>query len=174
MPACLLVLQSGLEARAQAQPETSPAPASTPPAVAPEKHEGKKHPVLCYLPNRLFDLLDIVRLRVRVGPGLSFGIRATEVADLFMGAHTTIFVGLRGSRGRPQIPWPAGIENHAGIEVSVADGTSDGRFVPAIDPLEVGLEAHGLLVGASFALELFEVVDLAAGFFFIDLRKDDF
>ncbi|MCX8044337.1 MAG: hypothetical protein N3B18_09455, partial [Desulfobacterota bacterium] len=52
-----------------------------------------KHPVLMYILNRKFDLFDILRLRVRIGPGLSIGARVTEVLDLFMGSHATGYVG---------------------------------------------------------------------------------
>ena len=46
------------------------------------KSSGGKHPILCYLPNRIFDMLDIVRLRLRVGPGISIGARVTKLTNV--------------------------------------------------------------------------------------------
>jgi hypothetical protein len=63
----------------------------------------------------VFDVLDLVRLRVRVGPGISAGVRVTEIADVTIGAHATVFVGLHGPRGEPQIPWPIGLETLATV-----------------------------------------------------------
>lgn len=136
---------------------------------------GGKHPVIMYIPNRIFDIIDIIRLRVRVGPGLSVGARATEFADVFLGAHSTGYIGLRGARGKTEIPWPFGPENNSGLEVSVIDTTgSQGSGTPYNDPLEVGLQAQALLIGFNIGLELFEVFDLATGLLFIDLQDDDF
>jgi hypothetical protein len=67
-----------------------------------------------YLPNRIFDVLDLVRLRVRVGPGLSAGARAGP-AKAFLGAHASVFVGLPGPRQEPRVPLPVGFESVAGL-----------------------------------------------------------
>jgi hypothetical protein len=156
---------------------SSTTPGQTPPSgqtPPPAKEERERYPVLCYIPNRIFDVLDIVRARVRIGPGFSIGARVTEVADVFLGAHKTVYVGLRGSRGKPQIPWPLGVENNQGIEVSVADATTEAPDKPVTDPLEVGVETQLVLVGVNVSVETLEIVDLLAGFIFIDIRGDDF
>ena len=136
-----------------------------------EANGSGKHPILCYIPNRLFDILDIIRLRVRVGVGLSAGARVTKLTNVFAGGHTTMFAGLYGARGKPEIPWPAGVENHAGVDVSIADASLAG---PYIDPLELGLEAQATVIGFSFGIELYEILDFVTGLVFIDLQKDDF
>lgn len=41
------------------------------------------HEVALYLPNRIFDLLDIFRVRVRLGPGISVGVRASKHVQFF-------------------------------------------------------------------------------------------
>ena len=133
-----------------------------------------RHPVLMYIPNRIFDLLDIVRLRVRIGPGLSLGVRVTEAVDLFMGSHATGYIGLRGSRGTPEIPWPLGLEKNEGIEVSIADVTDGGRHTPYVDPLEISLQAQGLIAGVYAGIEVFEIVDFLTGILFLDVQDDDF
>jgi hypothetical protein len=43
---------------------------------------------LMYLPNRIFDLTDIVRVQVRAGPGWAVSARATRYLPLFMGDYT--------------------------------------------------------------------------------------
>ena len=127
--------------------------------------------IVLYVPNRVFDILDIIRLRLRVGPGLSAGVRATELADVFLGAHTTLYAGLRGSRGKPGIPWPFGIENNAGVEVSVADATASNVYN---DPLGLGVEAQAGIIGINVAIDVYDILDLITGFFFIDLAEDDY
>lgn len=143
------------------------------PAAAPAK-ERERYPILCYIPNRIFDVLDILRVRVRIGPGFSIGARATEAVDLFFGAHKTFYLGLRGSRGKAEIPWPAGLECNQGLEFSVADDTAEDVDKPVTDPLEVGVETQLLLVGVNVSVETLEILDLVTGLLFIDLRDDDF
>ncbi|MFH0943757.1 MAG: hypothetical protein V2A76_01050 [Planctomycetota bacterium] len=95
--------------------------------------------ILLYLPNRVFDILDIVRARLRVGPGWSFSVRATELLDLNMvGAHATVFVGLRGPGHEPRIPWPFGVETMECLEASLADST-DEHAVPGVVDDTAGL-----------------------------------
>jgi hypothetical protein len=127
--------------------------------------------IVLYIPNRVFDILDIVRLRLRVGPGLSAGVSATELADVFVGAHTSVYAGLRGSRGKPEIPWPFGIENRAGAEISIADATASNVYN---DPLGFGAEAQLGIIGINVAIEVYDILDLITGFIFIDLAKDDY
>jgi hypothetical protein len=157
---------------------SQPPPAAVPPqAQLPEDKQEKKrkgHPVLCYIPNRIFDALDIVRARVRIGPGYSIGARATELVDVFFGAHSTMYVGLRGSRGKPEIPWPIGVEYNQGLEVSLIDNTSASPDKPVTDPLEFGVETQFLMAGFNVSIEVAEIFDFITGFFLIDLRKDDF
>ena len=135
------------------------------------KASGGKHPIICYLPNRIFDMLDIVRLRLRVGPGISIGARVTKLTNIFVGAHTSIFAGVYGPRGEALIPWPLGVENHAGADVSLLDASKAG---PYIAPLETGLEFQAGIIGISFGICPYEMLDLVTGLFFIDLQKDDY
>jgi len=130
-----------------------------------------KHPILCYLPNRIFDMLDIIRLRLRVGPGVSVGARVTKLTNVFVGAHSSVFAGVYGPRGEALIPWPIGVENHAGADVSLVDASASG---PYIGPLETGLEFQAGIIGISFGICPYEMLDLVTGLFFIDLQKDDF
>ena len=71
-------------------------------ASAPPRAEaGVFTNILFYIPNRVFDVLDIVRLRLRVGPGISVGVRATKPLTAFIGPHMTVWAGLPGPRGNP-------------------------------------------------------------------------
>jgi len=173
----LLTLSAAMAFAQQAPATDQPAqttPAAQAPAAQPPEKERERHPILCYIPNRIFDILDIARVRVRVGPGFSIGARVTEALDLFFGAHKTIYLGLRGSRGKPQVPWPAGVECNEGLEFSLADGTAEDVNKPVTDPLEVGVETQLLVVGVNVSVETLEIVDLLAGFIFLDLRDDDY
>jgi hypothetical protein len=159
-------------ASAQAGPqETAPPAPEKQDQVGKSDKERTKHPILMYLPNRIFDLMDIFRVRVRVGPGISAGVRATTPVSAFVGFHNSVFAGLPGPRGTAEFPWPAGIENRGGAQVSVVDMSTKETYY---DPLEIGLEAHPLIVGFNFGIGVFELLDFATGFLFIDLQRDDF
>lgn len=127
--------------------------------------------IVLYIPNRVFDILDIIRLRLRVGPGISVGVHATEVASVFLGTHTTVWAGLHGPRGKAVAPWPVGVESRSGIQVGPIDPSATNCYY---DPLEIGLELQPLIVGLNFGIGLFEVVDFVTGLLFIDLQDDDF
>lgn len=146
-----------------------------PPDAQPEHRHGVGHAILFWLPNRVFDVLDIVRARVRVGPGWTLSARATELLDVNMGAHATVFAGLRGPRGRPQIPWPFGIEKFAGVEVSIADGTQEeAEHAPHYGLAEVGVGFQVLIIGVDIGVDVFEAGDFLLGILFFDPMNDDF
>jgi len=130
--------------------------------------------LLLYLPNRLFDLLDVVRARVRVGPGLAVDARVTELADVYAGAYTSAFVGIPGPRREPKINWPVGGESRAGVEISeiVTDKPKDDNE-PRYDPLEIGFGAQILIIGFAVGLAPIEIVDFITGLVGIDIVGDD-
>lgn len=158
--------------------ETSTAPqeqSSSESAVeAPEKEgHGVGHAILLYIPNRILDVFDFARLRVRVGLGAAVGVRATRLLALSFGGYTSIYAGLPGPRLKPTIKWPIGIENYAGLEVSVVDASAQGGFGPGYSSTEFEASVHALLVGLDIGVDPVEVLDLALGFLFIDIRGDD-
>jgi hypothetical protein len=139
-----------------------------------EKPSGKSfgHRVLFYIPNRIFDVFDLVRARVRVGPGLAVDARVTKYGDLYVGGYSALFVGIHGPRTEPRIPWPIGFEARAGIKAtSLADVASEG---PAYGYGEVGVGFQVAIVGVDIGADVVEVLDLVLGLFFIDLTGDDF
>jgi hypothetical protein len=132
------------------------------------------HVIVCYIPNRIVDIFDIFRLRVRVGPGISAGIRATKVAQAFLGTHATIYAGLPGPRLRPFPKLPVGLESHNGATLSVADATVDGGIGPDYSSTEFGAGVQAAILGFDFGVDPVEIADLVTGIFTIDLRDDDF
>jgi len=142
-------------------------------ATAPAR-SGKTfgHRLLFYIPNRIFDVFDLVRARVRVGPGLAVDARVTKYGDLYAGGYSTLFVGLHGPRTKPRVPWPIGFESRAGIKAtSLADVATQG---PSYGYGEVGVGFQAAIVGIDVGVDVVEVLDLVLGFFFIDLTGDDF
>lgn len=142
--------------------------------VEEESGHGFGHKLLLYIPNRVLDVFDFVRLRGRVGPGIAVGVRATRPLTVAVGGYTSIYAGLPGPRQKPTVKLPLGIENYAGMEVSMLASSSDGRFSPNYSPTEIGVSIHPLLLGIDFCIDPLEVIDLAFGFLFIDIRGDDF
>ncbi|MBI2875830.1 MAG: hypothetical protein HYY20_02995 [Candidatus Tectomicrobia bacterium] len=134
---------------------------------------GVLHRVVTYLPNRVLDVLDLVRLRVRVGPGAAVGIRATEAADFFLGSYIAIYAGLPGPRNRRLPKLPVGIENSHGIEVSVADLSTGMGLGPGYSNTEFGFGFQAALIGLDLGVDPVELLDLVGGFLLLDLRGDD-
>ncbi len=138
---------------------------------ADEGH-GVLHHVLLYIPNRIFDVFDVVRARVRLGPGIQVGVRATDAIDVNLGTYAAVWVGLHGPRLEPAIPWPVGLETFTGAEISVAEASIEGGV--QYGPVEFGAGFQALLVGVDIGVEPLELLDLVTGFVFIDLVGDDY
>jgi len=134
---------------------------------------GILHKIVMYIPNRVLDVFDIVRLRVRVGPGIAADVRATKVASAFVGSYASVYAGLPGPRNRPLPKLPVGLESQNGVQASVVDATVTGGIGPDYGPAEIGVGVQALIVGVDVGIEPLEIIDLLAGFFFIDLTKDD-
>lgn len=149
--------------------ETEP-PAPDPTTVATEEktpEHGLGHKLLFYLPNRFLDIFDFVRLRARIGPGLAVGARVTKPISVLFGGYASVYAGLPGPRMAPKIKLPVGIDNYAGLSFSFLG------FTPEYSPTEIGAGCQLFLVGADIGVDPIEIVDLALGFLFIDLRGDD-
>lgn len=163
-----------------APPESTPSEQQTTESAASTDMEEEKpshsfgHKLLFYIPNRFLDVFDFVRLRVRVGPGIALGARVTKVASFFFGGYGSVYVGLPGPRLKPTIKLPVGIENYGGLSLSLLDTTNEGTFAPNYSPTEIGISWQFLIVGSDVDVDPVEVIDLALGFLFIDIRGDDF
>lgn len=143
-------------------------------ADEPEDDGSALSTALLYLPNRILDVLDIVRARIRVGPGFGFDVRATDLADFFIGSYWTIWAGLPGPRGRMIPVVPGGVETRTGLEVSVVDATIEGFSGPDYGVGEFGLGLQLLIVGVDVGIDALEIVDFVAGLFTFDIQDDDF
>jgi hypothetical protein len=151
------------------EPQSEEPRAEEPP---PKEGRGLLVGVLLYLPNRLFDVLDVARVRLRVGPGLSAGLRATRPLNLAIGAHGALFLGLPGPRGEASIPWPVGLEDFAGAEISVVNGTRAGNVHYGLG--EIGGGGQLLILGGEFGVDPWELVDFVVGLVTVDPVGDDF
>ncbi len=130
--------------------------------------------LVMYIPNRVLDVFDMVRARVRLGPGFAIGARATEYADVFIGFYTSLYIGLPGPRGRSFPRLPVGLESKSGAEVSVADITLEAGMSPDYGMTECGAGFHLGLIGVDVGVDPFEIVDFVVGLFTFDPMDDDY
>ena len=157
----------------QSQTQTPTQETPKPPESESETEHGVGHALLWYIPNRISDVLDIVRARLRLGPGLEIGVRATELLDLDLGGYSTIFVGIPGPRRERKFNWPFGVDNMAGVEISVIGDTTREGEAPHYGVLEVGLGAQILIIGFDLGVDVWEAVDFVTGIVFVDPMQDD-
>jgi hypothetical protein len=128
--------------------------------------------VLAYLPNRVFDLTDIVRFQVRLGPGWALGARVTRALPFFVGGYSATWLGLPGPRGRPSIPFPAGLAAQSGFNFGPTPaGGSQG---PSYGVGEIGAGFQLYMVGFDVGFDPVELADFFAGFACVDFAHDDF
>ena len=156
-------------------------------------HVDVQQRFLMYLPNRLLDLLDLVKISLGVGPGVGFEIyasdnfwisyqnfrtwrlaldgRATGLYEegLFREWHLGDWVGEFGSSGRAPL-WA--FSQMRPYEAPLAPG------VPAVGRVlrnnwDFGLALH-FLIGAEILVRPFEVFDLAVGLWGDDPAEDDY
>lgn len=166
---CLGIVFSAAVYGQDARPETSGAVPRAP--TRPEKSLG--HKILFYLPNRVLDLLDIFRLRLRVGPGVAAEARLTIYAANFAGQYQALYVGLPGPRLAPIWPKPAGLEEWKGLMVMGVDATDDSPHPPGYSISECNAGVHVLLLGLDFGVDPIEIGDFLTGFIMLDVRGDD-
>ncbi len=150
------------------------ADAGTPEVAVEKKSLG--HKLLMYIPNRLVDIVDMFRFRVRVGPGASVHVRATELLNGFAGQHNTVYAGLPGPRepDTRRMRSPAGREQVKGFMLLGVDATDDSRHDPGYSPSELAVGAQILIVGAEVGIDPVEIGDFLAGFLLMDPKGDDF
>jgi hypothetical protein len=170
-----LTLMAGLTIGCQSLPSPTPGASLSPTPLADESEgDGFLYGALVYIPNRLLDVFDIVRARVRLGPGLAVGARATELADVFVGSYASVYIGLPGPRGRVMPRLPAGLESKSGIEVSAADATLEAGLGPDYGDTEFGFGFQLAIVGVDIGVDPGEILDLVLGLVTIDIADDDF
>ena len=168
---CLLVCLVGI-IRAEEAPVSAPVALSVSP-VAPKPDHSLGHKLIFYLPNRFLDLVDIMRFRLRAGPGLAAEARLTMYAANFIGGYNTIYLGLPGPRRAPVLPRLVGREAWKGLMVMGVDATDETLYPAHYSDSEMTLGAQLLLVGLDVGLDPIELGDFLAGWVLIDITDDD-
>lgn len=125
--------------------------------------------IFLYLPNRIFDLFEIVRFGVNLGPGLGLDARVTRYAQATLMTRTSVGVGLQGLR---RLPVSAATESGAAVG-PVRSDASLGLGWP-LNPGDIRVEPHLFLVGAHVAVDTFAIGDFLAGLIGLDPSGDDF
>jgi len=138
----------------------------------PRPSWGKR--ILWYVPNRVMDLLDIFRLRVRVGPGLSANLRMTDYGAFYWGKYNTVYAGLPGPRYPRILRSPIGLESLNGMILAGVDATDNNRHGPEYGASEVDIGINLLIVGAEAGIDPVEIGDFLGGLLFFDFRGDDY
>jgi hypothetical protein len=156
--------------------ETDRAPNPEAPALEPtavtRSSWGKR--LFFYAPNRVMDLLDIFRLRFRLGPGLAVQFRMTDYGAFYVGKYDSVYVGLPGPRAPHRFRSPMGMESLHGIVLAGVDATDDTRHGPEYGAAETDVGVQFLLVGAEAGFDAIELVDFLGGLLFFDPRNDDY
>ena len=137
-------------------------------------NQGVLTTILWYLPNRVMDLIDIFRLRLKVGPGLGVGFRMTDYAAFYGGSQYAVYLGLPGPRYPEAVRYPVGLEYQRGIVLAGVDASDDLKHPPRYGFSEVDAGLHLFLIGAEAGIDPFEIADFLSGLFLIDLRRDDY
>ncbi len=157
--------------------EPAPEPPAAEPAPEPPADEAEPksaaHRILFYVPNRALDLLDVFRVRARLGPGVAVGLRATRPATVFIGAYNSAYIGLPGPRREPTLPYLLGPEDFGGTQFLAMENLWNADNPPGYGPTEVGASLQLGALGADLGVSLLEAVDFAAGFLFLDPVGDD-
>ena len=148
-------------------------PLEEPPPARHSSAGEKAWKVLMYLPDRVFDLLDVVRFQVRAGPGWAIGARITRSAPLFVGDYKATWLGLPGPRGRPKLPLPVGLASQTGFSFGPASSGDPGEG-PDYGRGEIGAVAHVYMLGFDVGFDVFELADFFTGFAGVDLAHDDY
>lgn len=118
-----------------------------------------------YLPNRLTDFLDILRINVAFGLGAGINIRPTKGLQLGVAAYDSVRVGLRGRRYPFWHEWSL----EGGFDGMYYEGGETERGF-----YEFGGTIHVLLVGFEAAFDIEEALDFGYGIFLSDPADDDF
>lgn len=131
-----------------------------------QEEESTASKVLLWIPNRILDLLDVVKLDVGVGPMVGGVVRVTKYGQVgFRGvAPATLRVGAMGRRA------PVLIERANEMGIGPAFLESPDRI---ICPGEIGIGLDFIAVGAYGGVCVDELVDFFAGIFTFDLKDDD-
>lgn len=142
--------------------------------VPPQTRPSWGARILFYVPNRVMDLLDIFRMRLRLGPGLAANLRFTDYGAFYIGKYDTVYVGLPGPRAPRLFRSPVGKESLHGIVMAGVDATDETLHGPEYGAAEADFGVQLLLVGAEAGVDAVEFIDFLGGLLFFDPRGDDY
>jgi hypothetical protein len=149
---------------------------------------------LLYVPDRVFDLLDVVNVSVQLGTGAFLDYHATHAVNVTLGLRSSGGIGLHEQRslglkseaegGISLLPWGAysfvgGLVGTSGV-VGVADTVAGVHRPQAAlyqefkDYWEIGIRGMFGFLGADLDVHPVQVADFLAGFAGIDFLNDDF
>ena len=131
------------------------------------------HRIVWYVPNRVLDISDMLRLRFRYGTGWAGHFRLGEPISAFGGSYKTRYVGFPGPRYPDRLKTYYGREEYKGLVLSLVDATDEGNFEPEYKFSEFGLGAQLKYVGLDLCTDPFEWMDFFGGILFLDPRGDD-
>ena len=150
------------------------APGAPGDVIAPRVRPSLGRRICWYVPNRVLDLLDILRLRLRVGPGLAAHFRITDLGAFYAGNYHAVYAGVPGPRHPFRLrPW-VGLEELQGIVLAGVDATDNTPHGPRYGAAETDVGLHFLLVGAEAGVDAVEIGDFIGGWFGFDPMEDDF
>ncbi len=143
-----------------------------------ERYQGKSHPkvqkeddnlvvkTLLFVPNRILDILDIIRVDVGVGPSAGAVVRITPYAQagVRLMMPLSVRLGLRGRRS------PVFVEHVNEMGIGPTFLSSNDRE-PSI--LEIGVGADLFLAGFYVGISLDSIGDAIVGFAGFDPAEDD-
>jgi hypothetical protein len=125
--------------------------------------------ILLYIPNRIFDLFDVARAGVNVGPGFGFDVRCTKWLKAQFISDTSVGVGLQTLRHLPLC-----VRSQAKIGLGFISTPGMNLLDWHYGDYDLRVELHVLIIGAHVAVELGEIVDFIGGIFTWDPMNDDF
>jgi len=150
--------------------------------------------LLLYLPDRAFDLLDLVTFDVHIGFGAYANVHATRAAQIGGGLRSKFGAGLHDQRAiglasEAEVGAAAlafGTQSFAGSSVGVPGGVASGAeamlgmhrpsqslYQDYRDYWAVGASATVLFAGAGLDFHPMQVFDLVGGIFLLDFARDD-
>ncbi len=130
--------------------------------------ENTSHVAWLYLPNRVFDVLDLVHFGAGVGPAIGIEMQATRFARFRWSRGATVGLGWFGRYGQTlQI---ATFDRYPGFD-DEDELTKTAWWTPKYD---VSIQLHALVGHVYVGIAPFdELVDLILGFTTYDLKGDD-
>jgi len=134
-----------------------------------EEEQSVLSTALLYIPNRIFDLFDVARLGVNVGPGLGIDLRATKWAKVIFATDTSVGVGFQSLRHLPVC-----VRSRAKLGLAFISTPDLNVLDWYHGDYDLRVELHLLLIGAHVAVDFGEIFDFIGGIFTWDPMDDDF